>query len=677
MGTHKSVETRSFPKFLLIAALLLATAFLPSQTIAADLPLASGSPLAGFAFDDRPLQLPPQRNFQMAMITASSELGRSCGRMESYGWRMSQTEQSRVNQIFNSTVDRLRGLGYVVETQTPASVSRDITMFTADRTDKHFIVMWSAGEIGLVMVLCQASPPLSGRTALGPAPSVQTFPEALPAIQKSTLDAPVTHHAPLPRFSPVGEWIGTYTCEQGITGGTLQISSLNGENFDGVFHFYPTPKNPNVATGSYSVYGQYDRDSHRILINPGKWIQRPANYYNTVIVGSFDPLTNTFSSYFQGITGCTSFEAKLKNDSYVGMPDEQPIQRVIKKKRKKIVKKKTAPVMKPAASSESSPATGGDTAAQVPSDAATATTTTTTTTTTTPASAADTGSVPTATSPVIIIPPAASVGPAATSGAAFMPAQETPPPAIVLPAETSTSTAPTGKVPTGAAVTPLAPAATPASPAQNSSSMSPGPTVIPSLPTLPSAAPSPGTVPVNPPTATAPDSSIQQQAVPLPATGAPAPLPATTNPTAPPANPNGAPTTSGTSGSLEPRHSPKLIQVASADMQMASGEWITPTSPTAPAANYIAPISPQVPTPQLAPQAPYAQVANPAPLAAPQAQPNYVAPPAIVAPNANIFLPVAEITPPAQVTPPPTYYNSIPQQAPQPVYVPNTGGPHP
>ena len=107
--------------------------------------LAQSSPLSGITFEDQPLQLPVQQNFQMALLTASSELGRSCGKMEAYGWRMKQSEQGRVDQIFNNTVDSLRGLGYVVETQAPSSVSKDVTLFTADRQDRHSMFMWSAG----------------------------------------------------------------------------------------------------------------------------------------------------------------------------------------------------------------------------------------------------------------------------------------------------------------------------------------------------------------------------------------------------------------------------------------------------------------------------------------------------------------------------------------------------
>jgi len=331
MRSKKTQLLNGLPKILL-AAFIVLVALSPSRLKAADLPLAAGSPLVGFSFDDRPLLLPVQRNFQMAMLTASSEIGRSCGKMESYGWRMSQSEQQRVNLIFNNTVDRLRALGYVIESQTPNSLSRDVTLFTADRPNKHFIFMWSAGEIGLAMVLCESSPPLTGSmaTTFRNTPSVQTFPPAGDVLQ-SRLETPVQgrNAKGMVQFSPIGDWVGDYVCMQGQTGGTLHISSLKGENFQGSFRFYPTPRNRFVPQGSYSVYGQYDPSSHRILINPGKWIQRPKNYYNTIIVGSFDPVRRTFSGFFQGIMGCTSFEAK-----YAGLGHEEPVHKKPKKKAK-------------------------------------------------------------------------------------------------------------------------------------------------------------------------------------------------------------------------------------------------------------------------------------------------------------------------------------------------------
>ena len=328
---------------VLFAVLVMVSAGLAFQARANDLPLASTSPLTGISFDDRPLLLPVQRNFQMAMLTASSEFGRSCGKMETYGWRMGQTEQTRVNQIFNSTVDRLRLQGYTVAPQSLSSISSDLTLLTADKSDKHFIFLWSAGDMGLVMSLCETTSPSvsSSHAAATSTPPVQLFP--VPAdVVPSRLEAAGNIHARASGvgtdFTPLGEWGGSYACTQGSTGGTLQITHLHGKDFEGVFKFYPTIKSPSVPSGSYRVYGQYDRDSQRILINPGKWIQHPRNYYNTIMVGSFDPARNAFSAYFQGISGCTSFEASrtemppVPKEPLATKKHKKPVKHVVKKK---------------------------------------------------------------------------------------------------------------------------------------------------------------------------------------------------------------------------------------------------------------------------------------------------------------------------------------------------------
>ncbi len=331
-------------RFFLAVMAMVASLVTAMPVNANDLPLAASSPLTGVAFDDRPLLLPVQRNFQMAMLTAGSEMGRSCGKMEAYGWRMSQTEQGRVNQIFNNTVDRMRLMGYTIEPQTLTSVSNDITLFTADRADKHFIFLWSAGELGLVMNLCETSAPVAATYRPSPlVPSVQIFPVPGDVVsQHLEMPGKMITRAAAENFTPLGEWVGSYTCQQGYTGGSMQITHLDGKNFEGTFRFYPTPKNVNVPKGMYHIYGQYDAASHRILINPGKWIDRPPAYYNTVIVGSFEPTRDSFSAYFQGISGCTSFEAKRAGEPYVDVAAKKPLP----KKKKRIVKKKKA-AMKP------------------------------------------------------------------------------------------------------------------------------------------------------------------------------------------------------------------------------------------------------------------------------------------------------------------------------------------
>ncbi len=521
-------------KALILALALAGTGFMgSSQTARAnDLPLAAGSPLVGFNFDDRPLLLPVQRNFQMAMLTAGSELGRSCGKMEAYGWRMNQAEQQRVNQIFNNTVDRLRGIGYGIEAAVPASVSRDITIFTADRADKHFLFMWSAGEIGLVMTLCETSAPATKM------PPISTWASPQPMSQdvvQSKLDTPKPSLMPTARrtenFSPVGSWVGSYLCAQGYTGATLSITSLKGDNFEGNFRFYPTEKNPYVPQGRYTIYGQYDRDSQRILINPGKWLERPKDYYNTVMVGGFDPVHGTFSAYFQGITGCTSFEAKYQGNVTDSLASKKSATKK-KKHKKKIAKPVKKPIVTqtetPAASStvtgtSTPPAVSTPTAQQAPME---------------------TAPEPSAAKPPAIVPPATQPS---VSGQAEQPSSAAPPksepvaPTAAAPTVTPETATPS-PAPT-AVVAPVPPAATvpainlptPAptvapAPAKRTTSFEPLPPSAAAAPAVPPAPGAPGVgassgVPAAPVAPTAPGSipTDQPAAIALPASGVPGP----------------------------------------------------------------------------------------------------------------------------------------------------------
>jgi hypothetical protein len=297
-------------KVSLFAALTLAVGFAPQAH--AELQLAQKSLLTGMAFEDLPFQLPVERNFQMALLSVSGGIGRSCGKMEAYGWRMDQSEQDRVNAIFKTTLGKLREAGFTVAPATVNNQSKDITLFTADKPSQHFMFLWSAGERGLVLNLCETNAPLASPTSrLGAAsPSVEVFPLSNePQVRTMTL-MKSKGKGTSDGFSPAGRWIGGYTCTQGYTGSTLTINHLRGDDFKGTFEFYPTEKNRNVPAGSYEVYGQYDKASKRILINPGKWIKHPKGYFNTVVVGSFSPAQNSFSGFFQGIAGCTSFEAR-------------------------------------------------------------------------------------------------------------------------------------------------------------------------------------------------------------------------------------------------------------------------------------------------------------------------------------------------------------------------------
>ncbi len=62
-------------------------------------------------------------------------------------------------------------------------------------------------------------------------------------------------------------------------GGTLQITRYERRDFEGDFPLLSDrERTPTLPAGRYTIYGEYDRESQRILINPGKWLERTQRF---------------------------------------------------------------------------------------------------------------------------------------------------------------------------------------------------------------------------------------------------------------------------------------------------------------------------------------------------------------------------------------------------------------
>ena len=134
------------------------------------------SALAGISFTDPPIQLPVTENFEDAMLNVATDLQRRCRTIEAYGWRLRQAEQKRVNDIFDSTALQLGAEKYKLVPRTPRSASPEVTVFTADKSDKSLLFLWSAGELGLVLLICDTNtaPSNAAVTSEKPNPGVKT-----------------------------------------------------------------------------------------------------------------------------------------------------------------------------------------------------------------------------------------------------------------------------------------------------------------------------------------------------------------------------------------------------------------------------------------------------------------------------------------------------------------------
>jgi len=305
---------KAYPKRLLSA--LIITALTTAAATAGELhvrplPRAASSSISGINFADAPRQLPIDTRFSEAIQTVAFDLDLTCRQIEAYGWTMKQNEQDRVDGIFTNAATDLAAQGYIVKPQNPASAAEDITVYTATRANNaqdHLLMMWSAGEAGLLLLMCDAKG--SGeQVQMSSANDAPSFPDATPYVDANPTKL-------------IGEWMGRYTCRtQGQTGATLTVthakvgSSHDNHAIEGVFSFYPTPDNPGVASGSYRVSGTYDETTQQAFFTPTQWLQRPEGYgYNPFVV-YFDVQRQRLSAIFQDTTGCTSFEAGLKEGS--------------------------------------------------------------------------------------------------------------------------------------------------------------------------------------------------------------------------------------------------------------------------------------------------------------------------------------------------------------------------
>lgn len=119
----------------------------------------SFSELSGITFDDQPLRMNASDAFRRSLEMVSFELGRPCKGQEYFGWPMQQTEQKRVDRIFEETNEKFKLRGFSITPQRPRSVGHDVSVFTADRLDKKVLGIWSAGDVGLLLLMCDAQTP--------------------------------------------------------------------------------------------------------------------------------------------------------------------------------------------------------------------------------------------------------------------------------------------------------------------------------------------------------------------------------------------------------------------------------------------------------------------------------------------------------------------------------------
>jgi hypothetical protein len=155
------------------------------------------------------------------------------------------------------------------------------------------------GAVVLISVLCACSG-TSTATAPTTAMPTATTPRP-PASQPSSATDDV-----------LGIWKGTYTCQQGLTGVTLDIirAQSNDSSLDAEFDFYAVAANPGVPSGSGTQQGTYT--AGHLILTWQAFTAQPAGYGGVNLNGSVSGsgATQALSGTVAALSGgnaCTTF----------------------------------------------------------------------------------------------------------------------------------------------------------------------------------------------------------------------------------------------------------------------------------------------------------------------------------------------------------------------------------
>jgi serine/threonine protein kinase len=195
----------------------------------------------------------------------------------------------------------------------PAGPTEPVPERTARRGRGGLAALIVGGAVVLAAASAGITLALSSHPAASGGAPAATHRASAPATASPTLaatsPAPVKSPQPTVPATPtvVGVWTGTYTCNQGLTGMRLTITSSGGDTLRATFDFYAVASNPGVPNGSWVMTGNYSASGGLILI-PDYWIDQPFGYTMIGLSGP-SPSGNSIHGTIQGGQDCTTFSA--------------------------------------------------------------------------------------------------------------------------------------------------------------------------------------------------------------------------------------------------------------------------------------------------------------------------------------------------------------------------------
>jgi hypothetical protein len=115
-----------------------------------------------------------------------------------------------------------------------------------------------------------------------------------------------------PPVSISGQWLGAFTCGDGLTGLTLDIGEPLGEHVPATSSFYALPSNPGVPSGRFWMGGSLMAND-RLVLQAGGWLEQTSGAEMFDLDGTLSADRRTYSGLVVGSTECTGFFVSKTN----------------------------------------------------------------------------------------------------------------------------------------------------------------------------------------------------------------------------------------------------------------------------------------------------------------------------------------------------------------------------
>ena len=112
-----------------------------------------------------------------------------------------------------------------------------------------------------------------------------------------------------------GIWKGHYVCGQGATALALTIVEKDKGAISATFSFSPSPDNPDVPSGSYTMTGRFQANTRQLTLHPQDWLMHPSGFVAVGLTGILDLSSTSLRGTIES-PGCQHFEVTKVDEEW-------------------------------------------------------------------------------------------------------------------------------------------------------------------------------------------------------------------------------------------------------------------------------------------------------------------------------------------------------------------------